>query len=598
MEKKKLIKIIIIILIIIAIIAAATITVIYFVKSSKLDYQILDIEDYNYSIFFRDNKYGVINKEGEIIVEPTYTNVQIPNPSKPLFICISEYNQELGEYENKILNENKEQILTTYDRISAIPVVSTDTSVPYEKSVLKYKKDNKYGLIDFDGNELTEPIYDEITGLDYKEGTLLVKIDSKYGVININGAEIIDVKYDSISADNYYDSQTKSKKAGFIVSEKTEEGYRYGYINYKGKRILKPEFTKIERVNEIQGDDIYFVAYKNGQAGLMKNNKCLTNYEFESIEYNLSNNLFIAQRNSKKGVMDTNGDIIVNTEYDELSFGGEYINVTKDNELAILDINGNKIQNNDIVSLSKTKDGSFYIAIDNNNLYTVLDNNKNNLLNDKYDYIEYLGKSHFIVSKDRKSGIIDNNNNVLVDIKYNSVISIHDSDLIQAYDAENDETILFNKNFEEINKMKSSEIEVKDSYILMYSDNNFKYYDFNGNEITGKDIYADNNIFAYKQDEKWGFVNKSGQIVVECIYDMVTEINEYGYAGILKDGKWGSINSNGQVVQEPVYELDDIQPTFIGKFYKIESWTGESCYSDNQIQQEADNEVSETNMQE
>mgnify|MGYP003227851675 CR=1 FL=1 len=598
MEKKKLIKIIIIILIIIAIIAAATITVIYFVKSSKLDYQILDIEDYNYSIFFRDNKYGVINKEGEIIVEPTYTNVQIPNPSKPLFICISEYNQELGEYENKVLNENKEQILTTYDRISAIPVVSTDTSVPYEKSVLKYKKDNKYGLIDFDGNELTEPIYDEITGLDYKEGTLLVKIDSKYGVININGAEIIDVKYDSISADNYYDAQTKSKKAGFIVSEKTEEGYRYGYINYKGKRILKPEFTKIERVNEIQGDDIYFVAYKNGQAGLMKNNKCLTNYEFESIEYNLSNNLFIAQRNSKKGVMDTNGDIIVNTEYDELSFGGEYINVTKDNELAILDINGNKIQNNDIVSLSKTKDGSFYIAIDNNNLYTVLDNNKNNLLNDKYDYIEYLGKSHFIVSKDRKSGIIDNNNNVLVDIKYNSVISIHDSDLIQAYDAENDETILFNKNFEEINKMKSSEIEVKDSYILMYSDNNFKYYDFNGNEITGKDIYADNNIFAYKQDEKWGFVNKSGQIVVECIYDMVTEVNEYGYAGILKDGKWGSINSNGQVVQEPVYELDDIQPTFIGKFYKIESWTGESCYSDNQIQQEADNEVSETNMQE
>ena len=122
------------------------------------------------------------------------------------------------------------------------------------------------------------------------------------------------------------------------------------------KRILKPEFTKIERINEIQGDDIYFIAYKNGQAGLMRNNKCLTNYEFESIEYNLSNNLFIAQRNSKKGVIDTNGDIIVNTEYDELSFGGEYINATKNNELTILDLNGNEIENSDIVSLTKTKD--------------------------------------------------------------------------------------------------------------------------------------------------------------------------------------------------------------------------------------------------
>ena len=108
-------------------------------------------------------------------------------------------------------------------------------------------------------------------------------------------------------------------------------------------------------------------------------------------------------------------------------------------------------------------------------------------------------------------------------------------------------------------------------------------------------IYINNNLFAYKQNGKWGFVNKSGQIVVECIYDMVTETNEYGYAGIKKDGKWGSIDANGQVLQEPIYELEDIQPTFIGKLYKIESWTGESCYSDNQVQQEANNEVSNQN---
>lgn len=597
MEKKKVIKLLIIIFIIIAILAAATITILYFVKKSKFDYQISNVEEYNYSILYRDDKYGVINKEGEIVVEPTYTNVQIPNPSRPLFICVSEYNRELGEYENKVLNENKEQILTTYDSVSAISVDSTDTNVPYEKSVLKYRKDGKYGLIDFDGNEITKPIYDDIRGLGYKEGTLLVKQGEKYGVININGAEMVEIKYDSVSADNYYDSQTKSKNAGFIISEKTEEGYRYGYIDYKGKRILKPEFTKIERVNEIQGDDIYFIAYKNGQAGLMRNNKCLTNYEFESIEYNLSNNLFIAQRNSKKGVMNTNGDIMVNTEYDELSFGGEYINAIKNDELTILDVNGNEIQNSDIVSLTKTKDSNYYIAIDQDNLYTVLDQNKNNLLNNKYDYIEYLGNSHFIVSKDRKSGIIDSNDNVLLDIKYSSVISLHEADLIQAYNVENDETILFNKNFEEISRMIASEVEVKDSYVLMYSDNDFKYYDFNANELTGKDIYENNNIFAYKQDGKWGFVDKSGKIVVDCIYDMVTEVNEYGYAGIEQDGKWGSIDSTGQIVQEPVYELDDIQPIFIGKFYKIESWTGESCYSDNQVQEEANNELNTQNEQ-
>lgn len=597
MEKSKIIKIVIIILIVIAIIVAAVITGWYFIKKSKFDYQISEVEEYNYSILYRDNKYGVVNKEGEIIIEPTYANVQIPNPSKPLFICMSEYNTESGEYDNKVLNENKEQILTTYDRVSAISIDSTDTNAPYEKSVLKYKKDGKYGLIDFEGNEITKPIYDDITGIDYKEGTLLVKQEEKYGVININGAEMVSIEYDSISADNYYDAQTKSKKAGFIVSKKTEEGYRYGYIDSKGKKILKTEFTKISRVNEIQGENIYFVAYKNGQAGLMKNNKCIANYEFENIEYNLSNNLFIAQRNSKKGVMNIDGEIIVNTEYDDISFGGEYINAEKDNELTILDVDGNKIQNNEIVSLSKTSDENYYIAIDKDNLYAVLDKNKNNITNEKYDYIEYLGNSHFIVSKDRKSGVIDNNNNILINIQYNSVISVHASELIRAYDTEKDETILFDSSFNEITRMVSSEVEVKDSYIIIYSDNNFKYYNFEGKEITGQDIYTNNSIFAYKQDNKWGFVDKSGKVVVDCTYDMVTEVNEYGFAGIKKDGKWGSINANGQIVQEPIYELDDTQPIFIGKFYKIESWTGENCYSDNQTQQEANNEMDVENEQ-
>lgn len=34
--------------------------------------------------------------------------------------------------------------------------------------------------------------------------------------------------------------------------------------------------------------------------------------------------------------------------------------------------------------------------------------------------------------------------------------------------------------------MKASDIEVKDSYVLMYTENDFEYYDFNGNKLTGK----------------------------------------------------------------------------------------------------------------
>ena len=55
--------------------------------------------------------------------------------------------------------------------------------------------------------------------------------------------------------------------------------------------------------------------------------------------------------------------------------------------------------------------------------------------------------SILLFHKGKKSGIINSENNILLEIKYNSVISVHDADLIQTYDLENDETILFNKKF-------------------------------------------------------------------------------------------------------------------------------------------------------
>ena len=66
-------------------------------------------------------------------------------------------------------------------------------------------------------------------------------------------------------------------------------------------------------------------------------------------------------------------------------------------------------------------------------------------------------------------------------------------------------------------------------------------------------------------------------------YEMVTEFNNYGFAGIKKDGKWGVVNSEGTIIQEPIYELKWENPSFIGKYYKVQAW-GEQYYS-SQIEQ-------------
>ena len=78
-----------------------------------------------------------------------------------------------------------------------------------------------------------------------------------------------------------------------------------------------------------------------------------------------------------------------------------------------------------------------------------------------------------------------------------------------------------------------------------------------------------------------GDLQTNGNVVIENQYEMVTDFNQYGFAGVKLDGKWGVIEQTShEVIQEPVYELDWIQPSFLGKYYQVRTWHGNARYSD------------------
>ena len=88
-------------------------------------------------------------------------------------------------------------------------------------------------------------------------------------------------------------------------------------------------------------------------------------------------------------------------------------------------------------------------------------------------------------------------------------------------------------------------------------------------------------MFASQKDGKWGFIDKQGNIVIDYIYDKVTQINEYGFGGIKQDGKWGVIDKEGNIIIEPTYQLqeENTEPEFLGKYYKVYYGYGESYYT-------------------
>lgn len=546
------------------------ISIMAIINEVQLHYKVEEISEYKYFTLEQNQKYGVIDRNGNIVIEAEYGAVQIPNPSKAIFVCVKEYNENTKEYETVVYNEKKEVLLSNYKNVQAISIYTNVNSTPYEKSVLTYKENGKYGLINLEGKQITKPVYDEISSINYKEGTFLVKQNELEGIINMKGKVIIKCEYESVTSDNYYSENGNKKQAGFIVSKKTEDGYRYGYANYRGTIILNPIYTQLERVTEIANEKgVYFIAFKNGQAGLLKNNKEILNYEYEDIQYNVLGSIFVTKRNGKYGAVNQEGTTVLYPEYDNVYTGGMYLNALKDKDIFIFDLNGNKIETNE-VSKIKTENANYYITIDKNNKYKVVDSKDNIIIDKDYTYIEYLPGDYFIVERDSKNGIIDSNGKSVIELKYDSISKINETDILQMETNKN--IALYNLNMKEIVSMDNAIVkEVKDekSYILLYSDTDFKYLDKEGNILTSQNLFENNTLFAKNINGKWGFVDKAGNLKVQNDYELVTDFNKYGFAGIKKDGKWGSINQNGEVVQEPTYDLKRNIPEFVGKYYRV-----------------------------
>ena len=578
MKKESIVMIIIVLLIIIAIAG-------YFIyrqiEKSGREYEIekIDLQDYVYFILREDGKYGVINTNGDIIIHPEYTNVIIPNPKKAVFICYDENNQ------TKVLNQNNEQIFSEYEQIQPIRLKNIASNLMYEKNLLTYVQDEKIGLINLEGEVIAKPIYESIEGLPYKEGELLVQLEGKYGVINNKGNNLVDTKYDQIAVDNYTTEEDGYKRAGYIVSNTTENGYRYGYVDINGNVLLEPEYTEVSRIINIKdNDNIYLIVAQNGQYGVVKNQEQIIENEYQSISYNSESNTLTLEKTKRYGIATLEGKVVIPVEFSQIDSTGKYIYATDvDGNVEVYQEDGNPADVESNVYILETNNENYQIKIDNaqGTVYSILNKNGEQMTTQNYSYINYLYDNYFIVSvTGGKVGVINDKEEEIIPIQFDSIEKIEGTDYIITRLSENNSTQLYDKNFKQLCEMTNAVLKKEENYIKLYNETETKYFDLEGNEKQNTEVFPNNEIYAKSQDGKWGFVDKSGNVVVDYIYDKATDLNAYGYAGVQLDGKWGVVNSNGEIILEPTYTFNvQTEPEFIKEYYKVQYGYGEFYYT-------------------
>lgn len=144
-----------------------------------------------YYLTYVNNKFGVIDEKGNVIIDNIYDWIDIPNNYKDIFVC------KTGET-TTVLNKNGEQLYTEYPNLTVIQSSQGGNSMWYEKDFLVFEQNGKYGAIDYDGFVVYEPIYDKIEPLYYIEGRLILTENGKQALGDITGKIISNFKYTKI----------------------------------------------------------------------------------------------------------------------------------------------------------------------------------------------------------------------------------------------------------------------------------------------------------------------------------------------------------------------------------------------------------------
>ncbi len=427
----------------------------------------------SYYPVFTNEKWGVINEKGDIVIEPKFDEmITIPNKNKDIFICMENVNYDENTYNVKVLNSKNKEVFTEYDLVEAIENIDNSNNMWYEENVLKVRKGELYGLIDLSGKEILKPKYQEINSLKGTKNSLIIKQNDKLGLSDNKGNVIIEPEYKEIKSiqENYQN--------GYIV---VDQDNKYGIIDFTSQVIIDASY---EDIKQITGNHMYVIK-QDGKWKLINSKKETLIEDVNEVTQILEDKIVI-KKDNKYGVLQASGEEKIKPEYEELS------NVFNDYYLA-------------------KKSGK----------YGIINSANEPILPFQYSKITYKKDAEFVVAEKENVAMGEIYNNKF-EKKLDGIVSNINAEkgYIRVYVG--NEYKYYNLNFDEKTAVECLQ---NNNLLLSKKDGRYGYINRDGNIVIDY-IYEDAqelNEYGYaavKKDGKWGAIDKTGAVVVSCSYDL------------------------------------------------------------------------------
>ncbi len=430
-------------------------------------------KNYQYFALYAQNKWGVINQNGDEVIIPSYQEmIIIPNEEKDVFVCTYDIDEQTGTYKTKAINSKNEEIFTAYEQVEAIDNIDKNNNLWYEKNILKVSKNGKYGLIDLNGKELLPIEYDEITVLDGMENSIIIKKDGKVGLVNDNGSILIEVNYKDIRA------LGETYKDGYIT---IDDAGKYGVVSATKKQILE---NKYDEIMPVYLKDYYLIKEGEKKEVIDSNGNVILDSGFDDIKSATTNGVIFI-KNNLYGEISTSAEITLDAKYQDLKEVKDGIYIAKQNDkYGIIDNVGNEQLAFEYAGITYNEKADLFFAEDSE--YNT------SIINDIYDV--------------KATGILSEVNNE------DEYIRMRVNDNYKYYDFKGVETA-------------NTKVLKDNTIFLDKKDGKYGYVDKKGNPIT-EYIYDDATeqnkygFVAVKKDGVWGSLDKNGKEVIEPKYKL------------------------------------------------------------------------------
>jgi hypothetical protein len=358
-----------------------------------------------------------------------------------------------------------------------------------------------------------------------------------------SGQFIIEPKYD-FAENSFSEGLAAVAKGGRLEDIHTGgpmyiKGSKWGYINKMDKEVIPFQYEKA--LNFTQG---LGAVKKNNKWGFINiNGEEMISFRFDEVAAFREGRSRVKVED-KYGFIDTNGKMIIPAQFDDAEdFNMKMAWVRQNDKEGFIDLEGSFLIPLKYEEI-KNRDLNYYKSspAKANGKWGIIDQSGKEIIPFQFDELTYFSNGFSKIKKNGKWGVInESSGDIFLECVYDDINALSKGE----FEKETDVTLV--------------QVKKKGKWGLVSTATLKWLINPQYEELAGRR----EGMIGYKTENKWGIMNKEGNIIIPAKYDNIQDFydgitvlvknNKYGYAdnsgilitGLIYDGSWGNHFVNG-----------------------------------------------------